>query len=296
MSPSHPLRRISTGSLSGLARSTDRSTKSAAELDFLAPALTELADEAATLAANMQRVGQLHDALGTFNEGFSAYLYAMKMNAFCIEWDEAPDPSSWARKEELERLEARTAVASGSGNVLASSSSSATRASNAPPTPGREPSSPGGYAGDMTYATVYDDEQSRRTTTAAKARPGAAAGPSGAGAGGRPSALKKPTATTAAAKKAALAAKKKRDIEVSRIIDTQLPLEYRGGDMDARLGMEKVIGRLMDSEEGLAIAEIVAPPELPHPRVNKALIALVAKKLVAKNMTKGKTIYGWVGQ
>lgn len=212
MPPSHPLRRISTGSLSGLARSTDRSTKSAAELDFLAPALTELADEAATLAANMQRVGQLHDALGTFNEGFSAYLYAMKMNAFCIEWDEAPDPSSWARKEELERLEARTAVASGSGNVLASSSSSATRASNAPPTPGREPSSPGGYAGDMTYATVYDDEQSRRTTTAAKARPGAAAGPSGAGAGGRPSALKKPTATTAAAKKAALAAKKKRDV------------------------------------------------------------------------------------
>lgn len=113
--------------------------------------------------------------------------------------------------------------------------------------------------------------------------------------------------------------------------------------MDARLGMEKVIGRLMDSEEGLAskcpwlvlvrhrgrvptfshpagfwlphhvsqpcntvkrldlltlfsVAEIVAPPELPHPRVNKALIALVAKKLVAKNMTKGKTIYGWVGQ
>jgi DASH complex subunit DAM1 len=31
---------------------------------------------------------QLHDALGTFNESFAAYMYAMKMNAFCVEWPE----------------------------------------------------------------------------------------------------------------------------------------------------------------------------------------------------------------
>jgi len=31
---------------------------------------------------------------------------------------------------------------------------------------------------------------------------------------------------------------------------------------------------------------MVKPPEMPHPRVNKCLIALVAKKLVGKSLGK----------
>jgi DASH complex subunit DAM1 len=46
----------------------------------------ELTDEAATLASNTQQLNELHDALGTFNESFAGYLYALKMNAFCVEW------------------------------------------------------------------------------------------------------------------------------------------------------------------------------------------------------------------
>lgn len=87
--PHHPLRRISTGSLSSLARSTDKNTSSPSGLEFLQPAMTDLADEAATLAANTTQMTTLHDALGTFNEAFAAYLYALKMNAFCVEWPEA---------------------------------------------------------------------------------------------------------------------------------------------------------------------------------------------------------------
>lgn len=86
MPPPHPLRRVSTGSLSSLARSQDRSHASPSGLDFLTPALTELADEAATLAANTQKLNELHEALGTFNEAFAGWLYALKMNAFCVEW------------------------------------------------------------------------------------------------------------------------------------------------------------------------------------------------------------------
>ena len=86
MPPPHPLRRVSTGSLSALARSQDRSHTSPSGLDFLTPALTELADEAATLAANTAKLNELHDALGTFNEAFAGWLYALKMNAFCVEW------------------------------------------------------------------------------------------------------------------------------------------------------------------------------------------------------------------
>lgn len=40
-------------------------------------------------------------------------------------------------------------------------------------------------------------------------------------------------------------------LEISRIIDTQLPLEYRGGDSNTRICMEKVIERLME-DTGLA--------------------------------------------
>ena len=86
MPPPHPLRRISTGSLTSLARSQDRAHTSPSGLDFLQPALTELADEAATLSANIQNLNELHDALGTFNESFAGWMYALKMNAFCVEW------------------------------------------------------------------------------------------------------------------------------------------------------------------------------------------------------------------
>lgn len=101
MSPKHPLRRISTGSLSSLARSQERAHASPSGLDFLEPALTDLADEAAALTTNMQRMNEMSDALDKFNEGFAAYLYALKMNAFCVEWNEAPDANSWRRLQQL---------------------------------------------------------------------------------------------------------------------------------------------------------------------------------------------------
>ena len=50
--------------------------------------MTDLADEAATLAINVDKLNAMHDALGTFNEAFAGYMYALKMNAFCVSWDE----------------------------------------------------------------------------------------------------------------------------------------------------------------------------------------------------------------
>lgn len=90
----HPLRRVSTGSLSSLARSQDRAPSSASGLDFLTPALVDLSDEAAMLASNIQNMSRLHDALGIFNESFAGYLYALRMNAFCVEWPEV-GPGHW---------------------------------------------------------------------------------------------------------------------------------------------------------------------------------------------------------
>jgi DASH complex subunit DAM1 len=48
----------------------------------------DLSDEAAALASHVQAMNRLHDSLGTFNEAFAGYLYALRMNAFCVEWTE----------------------------------------------------------------------------------------------------------------------------------------------------------------------------------------------------------------
>ncbi|WFD28669.1 DASH complex subunit dam1 [Malassezia nana] len=53
-------------------------------------ALPILAEETAALQANMADMADIHQALGTFNESFAAFLYGIKMNAFCVEWPEAP--------------------------------------------------------------------------------------------------------------------------------------------------------------------------------------------------------------
>ncbi|WVQ75002.1 hypothetical protein IAR50_004610 [Cryptococcus sp. DSM 104548] len=273
--PHHPLRRISTGSLSSLARSTDRAASSPSGLDFLLPALTDLSDEAATLATNTSQMTALHDALGTFNEAFAGYLYTLKMNAFCVEWPEAPNEFSFQRAESLKE-------------PVPPPPSAFTM----PPTPQTGPSQATSHsdtqafinAADMTYMTTHSDNFEEQTPPARpKSRVGA-----GAGAG-----LKK-APPGVAAKKATGALKKKRELEVSGIIDT-LPLEYRGDNPTERLRMEKVIMKLMENPEGVTLKDMVLPPDMPQARVNKCLITLVAKKLVSKPVVGKITVYRWVG-
>jgi DASH complex subunit DAM1 len=62
-----------------------------------------LVDESASLAHNLKNLSQLHDALGTFNDSFAAYLYALKMNAFCVDWKEGPDDRSFKRMDSMGR-------------------------------------------------------------------------------------------------------------------------------------------------------------------------------------------------
>ncbi|ORY34846.1 DASH complex subunit Dam1-domain-containing protein [Naematelia encephala] len=262
MPPPHPLRRISTGSLSSLARSQDRAPQSSSGLDFLAPALTELADEAATLAANVQHLNELHDALGTFNESFAGWLLALKMNAFCVEWPLGPNEVSFLRAPTLAPPPPPVLSILHNPNTIPSS-----------PTPGQTQSD---HPGDMTYATSYSNSTEDQPLPPKKVG-------TGPGLGVKKGIMKKPPAE-----------RKKRELAVSAIIDT-LPLEYRGSQPSARLAMEKIINKLMDNPSGLPIKEMVSQPDLPHPRVNKCLIALVSKKAVTKVLVEGSTWYKWVG-
>ena len=96
----HPLRRISTNSLTSLARSQqDPGAHSPSGLGFLAPALQDLVDESASLVQNTRNLNRLDEALGVFAEGFGAYMYALRMGAFCVDWREGPEQGSWARGE-----------------------------------------------------------------------------------------------------------------------------------------------------------------------------------------------------
>ena len=80
-----PLRRISQGSLFALSRS--QSYPDAPHgLGFLEPAMSELADEAEALQANLDGLRVLGDSLKTFNESFASWLYAMNMNALTTDW------------------------------------------------------------------------------------------------------------------------------------------------------------------------------------------------------------------
>lgn len=93
-----PLRRISHGSLSNLARSANQNAPGGNDptrLNFLIPAFSDLGDELASLHANLENLNHLSDVLETFNESFASYLYALKMNAFCVEWEQAPGDTSF---------------------------------------------------------------------------------------------------------------------------------------------------------------------------------------------------------
>jgi hypothetical protein len=58
--------------------------------------MEELSDGMATLEMNLQHLNKVHNSLSEFNESFSALLHCFKMNAWCVEFTEAPSTASFA--------------------------------------------------------------------------------------------------------------------------------------------------------------------------------------------------------
>lgn len=85
---STPIRVLSGSTLnSHVGRSSQRPTVT--PLSFLEEeALPILAEETAALHANLADMADIQQSLSTFNESFAAFLYGIKMNAFCVEWPE----------------------------------------------------------------------------------------------------------------------------------------------------------------------------------------------------------------
>ncbi|KAG8937259.1 hypothetical protein FRC03_006747 [Tulasnella sp. 419] len=254
-----PLRRISQGSLSALARSSSK-VNGQTKLEFLAPALADLADEMAATHANIENLNKLGDALETFNESFASFLYAMKMNAFCVEWEQAPGDTSFVMAAKAAQ-EAQVALASLALQPVPKDQEDATHS-----------------PADLTYATT------ERTIVETKHVSRVAATSTASG-----SSIPKPGNKI----KMTAKEKKQQDLKIDRIIQL-LPIEFRGSDLDLRKAMEGVVARLIESEGGLRINEIVKA-NLPQAKVNKCLIALVNRKVVEKVANKGGALYHYRG-
>ncbi|KAI5806225.1 DASH complex subunit Dam1-domain-containing protein [Geopyxis carbonaria] len=105
--PTTPLRRSSRGSLraSSQTRPDDVFPLSTLEHQF-----AELSDSMATLETNFSELQVMNDSLSRFNESFASFLYGLNMNAFCVDFPEAPDVASFKRNAEREERFGRTNI------------------------------------------------------------------------------------------------------------------------------------------------------------------------------------------
>ncbi|KAJ1020693.1 hypothetical protein NDA16_004085 [Ustilago loliicola] len=286
--PTTPLRRISRGSLNALSHSTSKQLSAGGTpLSFLQGAMTDLAEEVGVLQLNLENVEAVHESLHSFNENFAMYIYGLKMNAYCVEWPEAPLHDNFDRAEKRIVQQAQQYAAQHHLDLALSSQPQQMQQ--------QQTAYMGNAAADQTYVTTDDEsiyrseapivaqaaksalksalkKPSNAATSAAAAakKPAAPAPAAGAGAGAKP--------------KMTLAQKKKREAYTDEIIET-LPLEYRGGGNDPKqnaIAKHVCMALLAAGNKGLRIAEIVKNPEMSQAKINKTLIALVAAKHVVK--------------
>ncbi|KAG4028790.1 hypothetical protein MFRU_019g00780 [Monilinia fructicola] len=99
--PTTPLRPSSRSSLRDSARKST-SGYASAPLEAFEPAFAELSDSMADLEANFMHLQLMHESLARFSENFASFLYGLNMNAFCVDFPEAPIPDSFRRAREQE--------------------------------------------------------------------------------------------------------------------------------------------------------------------------------------------------
>ncbi|KAL8943278.1 MAG: hypothetical protein Q9216_001189 [Gyalolechia sp. 2 TL-2023] len=101
--PTTPLRSSSRTSLRESQTFTPGgSASSSFPLDSLEPAFAELSDSMADLEANFMHLQLMHESLSRFNENFASFLYGLNMNAFCVDFPEAPIPESFKRARQAD--------------------------------------------------------------------------------------------------------------------------------------------------------------------------------------------------
>ncbi|KFY24654.1 hypothetical protein V493_05129 [Pseudogymnoascus sp. VKM F-4281 (FW-2241)] len=106
--PTTPLRPSSKSSFRESGRSSVGGI-SDAPLEVFEPAFAELSDSMADLEANFMHLQLMHESLSRFSESFASFLYGLNMNAFCVDFPEAPVADSFRRaRQQAEQLNRST--------------------------------------------------------------------------------------------------------------------------------------------------------------------------------------------
>ncbi|KAI9788373.1 MAG: DASH complex subunit dam1 [Piccolia ochrophora] len=103
--PTTPLRPNSRSSLRDgqmYAAGSGSGAQSTVPLETMEPAFAELSDSMADLEANFMQLQLMHESLARFSESFASFLYGLNMNAFCVDFPEAPIPESFRRAKQHE--------------------------------------------------------------------------------------------------------------------------------------------------------------------------------------------------
>lgn len=105
--PTTPLRPSSRSSIREAYTynaSTSNASYTQSAIDSLQPQFAELADSMADLEANFMHLQLMHESLTRFSESFAGFLYGLNMNAFCVDFPEAPISESFRRAKQAEEL------------------------------------------------------------------------------------------------------------------------------------------------------------------------------------------------
>ncbi|KAF2846013.1 hypothetical protein T440DRAFT_406668 [Plenodomus tracheiphilus IPT5] len=97
--PTTPLRASSRSSLRESSQRGRAASTSGNALQGLQDGFAELSDAMADLEQNFMQLQLMHESLARFSESFAGFLYGMNMNAFCVDFPEAPIPESFKRPQ-----------------------------------------------------------------------------------------------------------------------------------------------------------------------------------------------------
>ncbi|KAL5116815.1 DASH complex subunit dam1 [Pleosporales sp. CAS-2024a] len=106
--PTTPLRPASRSSLRDSVQRGRSAASSGNALQGLQDGFAELSDAMADLEQNFMQLQLMHESLARFSESFAAFLYGMNMNAFCVDFPEAPIRESFRRPQNHAGLGAAT--------------------------------------------------------------------------------------------------------------------------------------------------------------------------------------------
>ncbi|KAL3446566.1 DASH complex subunit Dam1-domain-containing protein [Aspergillus insuetus] len=100
--PLRPSSRSSVREAHGYGRSIGSAGYNQPAINALEPQFAELADSMADLEANFMHLQLMHESLTRFSESFAGFLYGLNMNAFCVDFPEAPIAESFRRAKQAE--------------------------------------------------------------------------------------------------------------------------------------------------------------------------------------------------